>query len=501
MTKTIYVPQGYSARLVRATHGYGISGLYTDGFSSCNIVAGIGTNKLVLIHADLLTLTKPGRVQQELAWIDDPKEIIIMYRTNSTCAGEKIKQMLMDDFQSIMPDAKITEKIIEDTCSGIYLSFVAQKSSRIHPNIREFFGYAKPKELIRHPQEQKFLAVQKIEQIVGQNEKKLTQLSAEKKFYIFDGVAWEPLGECELKVCSEHAITRKEMEMFLKQDTNMELCRKLVRIVETFDGHIVGGAANLGISVANYLEGYLNNYDYALLFKRNLQQVIDCQIYTQISEADKKFKTAVNVVLDKENDVFVEIQELMEQFTLTAPATEFKGEMIVAYKMFVRHYEERKGYHDLKQLYDQMRQEAMEYRGSGIQKYLSQDYSAAMTLFAKAINLYTYCCLKSEPDLATAYYNYGRSLYQMKRYAESEFFLRHSLILRSEYTVPINDLATEKSRKAWKECEDKLCEQSSTASKTPAAVTYGFNTVANVTNKTAETFLSGKSGLKSGFLR
>ncbi len=50
--KIIHVPQGRSARLMKETLPYGIEGLYTQGFSICNIIAAIGQDKLVLIHAD-----------------------------------------------------------------------------------------------------------------------------------------------------------------------------------------------------------------------------------------------------------------------------------------------------------------------------------------------------------------------------------------------------------------------------------------------------------------
>ncbi len=42
MKSIVYVPQGCSANLTTASTTLGIEGLYTDGFSTCNIIVCIG---------------------------------------------------------------------------------------------------------------------------------------------------------------------------------------------------------------------------------------------------------------------------------------------------------------------------------------------------------------------------------------------------------------------------------------------------------------------------
>ena len=86
MPKFIRVPQGRICRLVR---GSGFSGLYTDDFSSCNIIVfqgknqeGTGSVALSMIHAD--PSTDPITLVNEKHWIDEEQHsscsILIFYK-------------------------------------------------------------------------------------------------------------------------------------------------------------------------------------------------------------------------------------------------------------------------------------------------------------------------------------------------------------------------------------------------------------------------------------
>ena len=76
----IYVPQGHSARLHLASAAYDIEGLYTDHYSSCNIIACLGKERIVLIHVDAQMQLHSNKIQEELEWVSEPNEIIFLLR-------------------------------------------------------------------------------------------------------------------------------------------------------------------------------------------------------------------------------------------------------------------------------------------------------------------------------------------------------------------------------------------------------------------------------------
>lgn len=116
MTKTIYVPQGYCARLTTATKSYGIGGLYTDGISTCNILACISNDRIVLAHIDNQTLFFwNNNLKQEIEDIKDLREIVIISRENETL----VKHELIKLINSFKPQLSIIEKEIDLTHDGI----------------------------------------------------------------------------------------------------------------------------------------------------------------------------------------------------------------------------------------------------------------------------------------------------------------------------------------------------------------------------------------------
>ena len=68
----IYIPQGKSGRLTKNTPAskyFGVSGLFTDNFSSCSYIVGISEKKVCLMHIDAQSCTNEAdtqRIQQEL---------------------------------------------------------------------------------------------------------------------------------------------------------------------------------------------------------------------------------------------------------------------------------------------------------------------------------------------------------------------------------------------------------------------------------------------------
>ena len=83
--KVIYVPQGRSARLVAESSENGIKGLFSDGFSFCNILVGINQkeSKILLTHVDGQTIIfTPNKLMDEIKWLGKEAECFVFLREN-----------------------------------------------------------------------------------------------------------------------------------------------------------------------------------------------------------------------------------------------------------------------------------------------------------------------------------------------------------------------------------------------------------------------------------
>lgn len=466
MSKIIYVPQGYSARLTKEQMLlYDISGLFTDGFSSCNIVAVISKETLILMHIDTSTLNSPKmlkQMQHEIEGVNEPREIIVAFR-NVEGGGRNVNVGLLTYFDSQMPFAETIKKDIDDETQGIALYFNAQKPSDIHANIQKFSLHVRPEGLIHHPQEQQFLAVQKIEQIIGQQERLLTGVSKNKQFCIFNE-GWEVLRGVELKVDTSHPLTMNEMLLFSREDTYPHIIKKLMKIINDSGVPYRGDMQSAVVLVAPYLEEYLSNYkyDYISLFKRGLKQMVVLMKHSKPqSKADKDFEHDIIRLLDKNDNVFDEAKQIVEKYKQQAPETEMKEMMVGGYTAFAQHYQDRKYYYELKQSSLELIKLALSYNDTGIRNYKEKNYKLATSALFEVIRLYLYCCVKSEPNLATTYYNYGQSLGKDGDYHRAAIFIKIAFELRENYTQPKPvQQELEKTRAALNTYEEKLKRQS-----------------------------------------
>jgi hypothetical protein len=286
MSKIIYVPQGCSARFMKATESYGISGMFTDGFSSCNIVACFGPNKdkLVLMHVDIQTMCSDSQLEQldeQVKWLGDGAEVIIFYRKKcQEVDGEAVKHDLINFLNSKDICPKVIPVAMED--GGIYISFVEQQVSNVHPNIKIFNINNRPDGLIHHPQEQRCEAIQKITQIIDYEARILTKKTNSKVFSLFDGRAWEPLGQDELEINVSHKITKQDMEYFTKLDPWIVISKKLCNILGNVKKYVTVQESDFSfaLGVGSYMEGYINNFNCELLLRRNLKDALNDASYS-----------------------------------------------------------------------------------------------------------------------------------------------------------------------------------------------------------------------------
>lgn len=453
MTKLINVPQGFSARMIKDTQNYGFDGLYTDGFSSCNIVVCIGEGKLILMHVDLLSASDIGKVSKEMRWVDGPRQVVIIYRKDFD-SSIGVKDLILQEFKKTMSGETIIVKEVGIEVHSVFVSFETRHLSLIHPNI--MFLDAPPEGLISHPQQQRFLAVQKIEQIIGLEARFKTRLYPRKKTSIFDGRSWVPMGNTELNINTSHAITKNDMQYFEKNDECMTLAKKLSNIIAS-SGVPFYSSVEGYMDTAFYLEGYLNDYDYKLLFKRNFKDVIASKHYIPSTIFDQSFNSELEKSLSSAGDVFDAVTEVINHYRLSNLDTQFKLGIIAEYDMFAEHYTNRKACADLRRHYSELKQESLAVSEAAKQDYANKNYSSAAELFFREIKLLACFTMTNDSLMASAYYNCGRSLFQGKEYKKAASFLAICLELRENYTFPkLNPLVLAKTRAALQECEDIL---------------------------------------------
>ncbi len=414
MPNVICVPQGRSARFSSSTCGYNISGLYTDGFSSCNIVVCINKNRITLSHFD--AQTNFNRIRSEISWVnegsDSPCTLLIISRCEK---GTLLKKHLLERFESFASvDLRFTiiEKEIDNLHNGIYVSLEEQEVFEIHPRVKTFPIGDEPENLIHHPQEQEFLAVQKIEQIIGIKFKYMTKQFRDKVLSIFDGETWIKLDESELKIDNSDSETKKELSFVSEGKSFMEVISRLAHVAENIPKYVVALETpyEMGVSIGLYMEGYLNRFDYQILLKRNLQDLMteDYRKNMKKSKKDNLFRENILRLSKKEGDIFSELSILLGTYKNEdkSSETQFKKDIISECEAFMAHYQARKCYTDFNEKSRKYKRQGLGIQQKAIAAAKADDIDSAGDLFLQAINIFRICCL---PDDAT--FIYARSEY------------------------------------------------------------------------------------------
>lgn len=450
MSKVINVPQGNSARMIKDAPDSEVSGLYTDGFSSCNIIVGISAKKLILIHVDMLSILDTGKIQKEMRWLSTPSNVIVIYRKEDE-AGAIINDLLLTELKEIIPSDKIVNQAVSSKVSSVFLSFESQDSFAVHPNIK--FLDNRPQNLILHPQQQQFLAVQKIEEIVGLEARNATKLAYRKKTCVFDGIAWEPMSDHEIKIDMSHDTTKRDMGYFNKNSSQVYIAQQLKCILEllpiknTFE---ISGY----LYVANHLQNYLNDYKYPEIFKCNFSDTICSGFYPLQTDDDRELHKYLKSILLKSGDVFTEITYALNQYSQKDVGTEFTKNILMEYQQFSGCYKESLACSELYNNYLMQQKNASKTMQAALADYKNKNYKSASDQFLNIIKVFNLTNTKKSPTLASAYYNCGRSLFKDGQYESAQYFLARSLELRKDYTEPMpKDIEIEKTEVALNECK------------------------------------------------
>lgn len=467
----IHVPQGYSARLTQDSKEYELSGMYTDGFSFCNIVACLDEEqqKLVLMHVDgeaITSTAQAAQIREQVKWVGDGCKAIIFYRTKASVDndpgwdGEIVNDRLKELFNSI--DIVPVCKVISKDDNGILVKLNPSANNKFEYKI--FSKDTKPESLVHHPQEQQLLTARKIGQLIGLKAKAVYDAeSFTTTFSLFDGAMWEPAASRELQVDVSHSATKAEMDSFSNTDPWIVLARKAALVASELRKHIpvLKDDMIIGCELAPDLEWYLTP-NCMLLLQRNLQDVLNDTSYAAPETLeDRGFYNKCNACLGKPKLSFAEINNLfMDYYQTPSLETKFKKIILADFPQQFKHYRARKYYIDITARYAEMKSKALQDATLGIAAYRKQSYQDAAQFLFSVIQTLNICTLKSDPDLAAAYFNYGRCLQHLDQYNNAAKFLKQSLDLREHYTSP--KPSTEqiaKTRAAFEECDCKQTKE------------------------------------------
>ncbi len=457
MPRTIHVPQGYSAQLHRATLTYDINALYTDAFTTCNILVLVGSSKVKMLHVDI-DLANGPYVGEEIASMQDLEKIIIIYRESD---GEIIKGFCqMSTPTALWP--KIQEHKMDRQLNGVLATCNKQGASGIAVNLTYLSVSQRPSNLLCHPDEQKFLAVQKIRQVIGIREANKTMSKKQRQFRIFDGRAWEPLSQVELTVKTGHEITDGEMDFFKKEDTLVTLAGKLMGILDAMEKEGLKFSdthKDLAESVAYFLEGYLHNFNYDFLLKRNLKNMFEH--YKGEMDEDKAFRAEVIALTEQPHDITDGLGQAIERYQQKRHSSSFKNDVLSEIKMLLKHAKNRKEYIVMAAERLGMIEKAKNIGKTAVQKFRGSEYASASELYFGAIKLLTMAVKKSNPTLATGYYNLGRAMQKLGQHVDGLFSLKAALVLQREF-IKASEADIENTERRIAECEIMIPQSATT---------------------------------------
>jgi hypothetical protein len=304
-----------------------------------------------------------------------------------------------------------------------------------------------------------------MEQIVGLRARIKTNKMKNKEFFIFDGRAWEPLDKVNLEIDISHELTQEEMRFLSrsKDEPYGVIVEQLAALIEQAKKEgmaSLGSSQEISMLIAVDLEGYLNRYNYDLLFKRNLKAAINSHLIKKKASSfqDKAFQKQLSAVLAKSGPIFEEVRKLYEEYVTKAPLTEFKAQFFSEYSTFEMHYRKREYYEKLQQKRQKVRKEALELSSKASEQYKKRNYHKAAALFFESLQKMTGVCLKSDLALAVAYGNVGKSMLKGGQYKQAEFLLENSLILLEDYIeqTPKSQLTRKTVERTLLECRQGL---------------------------------------------
>lgn len=405
--KIINIPQGYSGILNIKPSGLDINGLYTHGFSTCNVVICISTSQIFLMHvgvndtASLLSDIK--KVKGELS------KIHVLYRPQEQVAGilkSRILNLLVDNLdKGLSVEIQVTEAKEEIESVLIYLEDNGQISIKYDE---------KPDFLLRHPHELQLETVQKICQVIGVRslKEKLKTHISDKITNIFDGVAWTKIPDNQFEVDDGTKLTMSEIKYVFAENSLEQIALRVNGLLKAIQNEILV-SENIDIfDIALHIELYLNKYNYALVFKRDILAILDLSRVEPSTDEENTFAKGIRAIATKmgEDNVYGAIAEKVETYRKYGTPTHYKEYILKQYDMIASLYISREQYGTLRSYYDSCVIEATNKNKKAREHYQNKEYPEAANLFLDALKLLTYSCLKGDTKLNATTFSYNTAL-------------------------------------------------------------------------------------------
>ena len=388
----INIPQGFSGRLKLDSSGhYNIFGLYTSGFSSCNIIAVIGKTRLALFHYDSIAL--PIHLTDDVEWVLEDNspadtDIVVIYRDEG-------RQLLstydwyLNDF--ISKKHRVVKQLLDATAyDGVYLCFNREnalsnsvyddRALHIHSNIVLLPGGVEPLgTMIHHPLEQKLVTIRKIQQLTGLQAKKQQYLqafesgiiSAKNDQCIFlSGSMWQPIAAEHLNLDLNQPFVSNIINRFSKSDNHIKIINKINKAVK-YIGHKFAVEESVSMSpIAMNIEDYLHDYNHRDIFANNIKSLF---------VKDRNLQDKLSNILQTANDA----NEVM-RYILSCGLRITNGNISLV-ELFVSHYNIRQKYLELNKQYIAAESEAKKLIKMGDQACLCGQYEVAVRQYMEAM--------------------------------------------------------------------------------------------------------------------
>ena len=246
------------------------------------------------------------------------------------------------------------------------------------------------------------------------------------------------------------------MDSFRKTDTYVNLAGKLAGIYQQAVSEGIGARDDIKdfcLNIAKYLEAYLNNYDYALLFKRNMREIIAA--YSVEKSTEQEVKTKLLELLSKDGDVYLSIKDYVSQLPVRDKSTTSYKDMLEEIDSFSKIYQLRRAYGEHQRQIDDWLSQVKPLSDKAAQHARDKQYPQAISLFRNCLHLLTWSIEKDHKDLAMVYYNLGRCLYHQNDNKTAVFMLNMAKRLYENYwsSSPERDRQLTKVTSAIQDCE------------------------------------------------
>lgn len=439
----INVPQGRAARLIKRINYLNIEGLYSDGFSSCNLVAIVGAERISLMHVDHQLLYEPNVVEGELAWVKktDPECRVEIYYHH---LGKALATTLAN---KVFDKVRCDLRLVGDEMIGIKVSF--------EHGIEEHYSREAPANVLRHPEEQRFNAAHKMEQFLFLSD----QTTDLKQRVVYDARCWRPMFDGELRPSCQTDATKNYMSRFNSRVPMIEIAVTMSDILHELKSqhkNIVIVESNMEFCLSNAVNffEYLNDFNSVELFYLNMHDTVTSRKSFIQTKADQILFNLLDAALKDKNTAFEVCEKLVAQCKST---TQFQKHICAEFNMHLERHRLHVSYNRMAQFHQEARASAKKLAAKALQEFRNGNLPAAINLYEESLLLLSHSSYCNDINLATVNYCLGRCYFKNNEFDKATEFLETALALRIHYH-PEDKAGLEKVENACQECRDQQSE-------------------------------------------